>query len=167
LGDLVTLTVLTPPTLPALEAELQAAADAGQPFHVVHFDVHYIYDREHGLGGLCFEDPNEQDKLQQRASALVYADKLAEVIRDHRIPLAFLEACQSAQAETDPTASVAARLLEAGVTSVVAMSHSVLVETAPLSLLSIKPADGARGPGELAGNARCMNSARWTDHGCG
>ncbi|MBI1878364.1 MAG: CHAT domain-containing protein, partial [Chloroflexi bacterium] len=32
--------------------------------------------------------------------------------------------------ETDPTASVAARLLEEGVTSVVAMSHSVLVETA-------------------------------------
>ena len=44
-------------------------------------------------------------------------------MRDHRIPLVFLEACQSAQAEDDPTASVAAKLLEEGVTSVVAMSH--------------------------------------------
>lgn len=130
LGDLVTLTILSPPTLPALETALQAAADAGQPFHVVHFDGHGIYDREYGLGGLCFEDPKEQDKLQKRASALVYTDALAEVIHDHRIPLAFLEACQSAQAENDPTASVAAKLLEVGVTSVVTMSHSVLVETA-------------------------------------
>src|SRR5256885_15537823 len=61
---------------------------------------------------------------------LVHAEKLAEVIRDHRIPLVFLEACQSAKTEEDPTASVAAKLLEEGCTSVVAMSHSVLVETA-------------------------------------
>jgi tetratricopeptide (TPR) repeat protein len=52
------------------------------------------------------------------------------VLRDYRIPLVFLEACQTAQSEADPNASVAARLLEEGVTSVVAMSHSVLVETA-------------------------------------
>lgn len=130
LGELATLTVLTPPTLPALEAVLQKAADAGQPFHVVHFDGHGIYDREHGLGGLCFEDPKDLHKLQKRTSQLLYADALAAVIRDHRIPLVFLEACQSAQVENDPTASVAAKLLAEGVTSVVAMSHSVLVETA-------------------------------------
>jgi tetratricopeptide (TPR) repeat protein len=46
------------------------------------------------------------------------------------VPLIFLEACQTAQATADPMASVAARLLEGGVGSVVAMSHSVLVETA-------------------------------------
>jgi hypothetical protein len=46
------------------------------------------------------------------------------------VPLIFLEACQTAQATDDPMASVAARLLEEGVGSVVAMSHSVLVETA-------------------------------------
>jgi len=42
----------------------------------------------------------------------------------------FLEACQTAHAEETPTASVAACLLQQGVASVVAMSHSVLVETA-------------------------------------
>jgi hypothetical protein len=60
----------------------------------------------------------------------VTADKLAEVIRGHRVPLFFLEACQSAQAKMNPTASVAGKLLECGVASVAAMSHSVLVETA-------------------------------------
>jgi hypothetical protein len=52
------------------------------------------------------------------------------VIRGHRVPLFFLEACQTAQAAKDPTASVAGKLLENGVASVAAMSHTVLVETA-------------------------------------
>ena len=132
LGELVTVSVLTPPTFPALEEALQKAADANQPFDVVHFDGHGVYDQEHGLhglGALCFEDPNETEKLEKRKMQLVHAEKLAEVIRDHRIPLVFLEACESAKSEGDPTASVAAKLLEEGVTSIVAMSHSVLVET--------------------------------------
>jgi tetratricopeptide (TPR) repeat protein len=130
LGELATLTVLTPPTFPALEAALKQANAAKQPFDVMHFDGHGVYDHEHGLGALCFEDPKDANTLQQRAMDLIDAERLAAVIRDQRIPLIFLEACQSAQVEDDPTASVAAKLLEEGVTSVVAMSHSVLVETA-------------------------------------
>jgi tetratricopeptide (TPR) repeat protein len=130
LGELVELTILTPPTFPALEESLQRAADEEKPFDVIHFDGHGVYDRNVGLGGLCFEDPNETEKLEKRKMHLIHAEKLAEVIRDHRIPLVFLEACQSAKTEEDPTASVAAKLLEEGVTSVVAMSHSILVETA-------------------------------------
>ena len=130
LGELVTLTVLTPPTFPALEAALKQANENHQPFDVVHFDGHGVYDREHGLGALCFESPNDIHKLKRRAMELIDAEKLAGVIRNYRIPLIFLEACQSAQVADDPTASVAAKLLEEGVTSVVAMSHSVLVETA-------------------------------------
>ncbi|MEE8292718.1 MAG: CHAT domain-containing protein, partial [Candidatus Tectomicrobia bacterium] len=130
LGDLVKLTILTPPTFPALQQALQQAANEQRPFHVVHFDGHGVYDREHGLGALCFEDPQDSHKLQKRAMALIDAEELAGVIRDYRIPVVFLEACQSAKTEDDPTASVAAKLLEEGVTSVVAMSHSVLVETA-------------------------------------
>src|SRR5207253_2839695 len=49
---------------------------------------------------------------------------------NYRVPLVFLEACQTAMSEELPTASVAAKLLDEGVTSVVAMTHSVLVETA-------------------------------------
>ena len=130
LGELVELKILAPPTFPALEEALQKAAEAEKPFDVIHFDGHGVYDRKVGLGGLCFEDPNDTQKLEKRAMQLIHAKELAEVIRDHRIPLIFLEACQTAKIEKDPTASVAAKLLEEGVTSVVAMSHSILVETA-------------------------------------
>lgn len=129
LGDLARLTILQPPTYAALERALQDG-DEGKPFDIVHFDGHGVYDRRLGLGGLCFENPNDEEKLEGRTLDLVDAAKLAGLVRQHRIPLVFLEACQTAVAEVDPTASVAARLLEEGVTSVVAMSHSVLVETA-------------------------------------
>ncbi|WP_022953341.1 TIR domain-containing protein [Leucothrix mucor] len=147
LGDLVELTVLSPPTLPALEKELHRAREAKKPYHVLHFDGHGVYDRQFGLGALCFEHPQDDTLLEGRRSQLVYAkasqnsasanqtsappqSNLANLLKDFRIPLVFLEACQTAQTEADPNASVAASLLDEGVTSVVAMSHSVLVETA-------------------------------------
>ncbi|MCP5104293.1 MAG: TIR domain-containing protein, partial [bacterium] len=130
LGDMARLTVLSPPTFPALEEELKQARKAGTPYHVVHFDGHGVYRPDLGLGGLCFEDPGDGEKLEKRRSKIVDARELAAVIRDFRIPLFFLEACETAKAEEDPTASVAAALLDEGVASVVAMSHSVLVETA-------------------------------------
>jgi tetratricopeptide (TPR) repeat protein len=130
LGELAIVSVLAPPTFSALEDALHRAGECGEPFDVVHFDGHGIYDREHGLGALCFEDPNDAQQVDKRRMQLIHAEKLAEVIRDHRIPLVFLEACQTAKTEEDPTASVAAKLLEEGVASVIAMSHSVLVETA-------------------------------------
>ncbi len=129
LGELVVVTVLTPPTVAALERALQAASDAGKPFDVVHFDGHGVYDKNVGLGALCFEHPDDLEKLEKRKHESVDAERLAGIFRDHRVPLVFLEACQSA-AEENPTASVAAKVLQEGVTSVVAMSHSVLVETA-------------------------------------
>ena len=157
LGELVELTVLTPPTFPALQQALKRAADEKKPFDVVHFDGHGIFDREHGLGGLCFEAPQDTQKLQKRAMALVHAEELASVMRAHRIPLVFLDACQTAKTEEDPTASVAARLLEEGVTSVVAMSHSVLVETARRFVKAFyeELAQGARvGKAMLAGQQK-------------
>jgi tetratricopeptide (TPR) repeat protein len=130
LGELAQFKLLEPPTFAALEAELLRAADSGEPYHVVHFDGHGVYDRQHGLGMLCFEDPADVEKLEGRRSQLVDADEIARIVRDHRIPLFFFEACQTAKAVADPSASVAGRLLESGVASVAAMSHSVLVETA-------------------------------------
>ena len=128
LGALARLTVLQPPTYAELEKALQAAADRKEPFDVVHFDGHGVYDRQQGLGGLCFE-ALDGERPDERPLDLVYADRLAGLFRKHRIPLVFLDACQTA-VEATPTASVAAKLLDEGVTSVVAMSHSVLVETA-------------------------------------
>ena len=128
LDGLVELKLLDPPTFAALQEELDRTRE--KPYHIVHFDGHGVYSPDVGLGGLCFEHPGDTDKLEKRRHEVVYTDQLGPIMQDHRIPLFFLEACQTAQAEKDPTASVAAALLQQGVASVVAMSHSVLVETA-------------------------------------
>lgn len=130
LGELVRLTVLTSPTYVELQRALHEGVERGEPYDVVHFDGHGVYDRKLGLGGLCFESPTDQGKRDGRAVEFVDAVRLAGLFRQHRIPLVFLEACQTAMASTDPIASVAASLLDEGIASVVAMSHSVLVETA-------------------------------------
>ncbi len=128
-GGRVTIEFLDPPTLPALSEALARAHEAQTPYHVVHFDGHGVYDRRVGLGGLCFEDPQDAGQLENRRHATVYTNDLGPLLRDYRIPLVFLEACRSAQAE-QASESVAAELLKVGAASVVAMSHSVSVETA-------------------------------------
>ena len=130
LGELAELKLLSPPTLAALTKELNEAQQRCEPYHVVHFDGHGVYSQQTGLGALCFERAEDSGKIDQRRSDIVDATMLAEVMRDQRVPLFFLEACQTAVADKDPTSSVAGTLLQGGVASVVAMSHSVLVETA-------------------------------------
>ncbi len=130
LGELAEVSLLTPPTFKALGQELARARARHAAYHVVHFDGHGVYAPETGLGALCFEAEDAVEQLDGRGSRLIDAAELAEVMRDQRVPLFFLEACQSARAERDPTSSVAGRLLQGGVASVVAMSHAVLVETA-------------------------------------
>lgn len=172
LGDqLVQLTLLTPPTFPALQQALQQAEAQQQPFDVVHFDGHGVFDPEMGLGALCFEDPQTVSYLEQRATAFVDAKEIAAVIRDYRIPLVFLDACQTAKSEIDPSASVAAQLLEEGTTSVVAMSYTVFVATAARFVKAFYQAlaQGARvGQAMLAGQqALQSDSYRFNKTGVG
>ena len=129
LPGLVKIHVLSPPTLPALRTELERARTEKKPYHVIHFDGHGAFSRGVGLGGLCFENPEDTYKLEKRRHVTVFTSELGPLLRDHRIPLVFLEACQTAQAEK-ASESVASELLKVGVASVVAMSHSMLVETA-------------------------------------
>jgi tetratricopeptide (TPR) repeat protein len=136
LPGLVKLHVLNPPTLPALRMELERARNAGEPYHVVHFDGHGVYSKQVGLGGLCFEHQEDIGKLDERRHITVFTQDstehgtgLGSLLREHRVPIVFLEACQTAQAEK-ASESVASELLRVGVASVVAMTHSVLVETA-------------------------------------
>lgn len=128
--DLVKVDILHPPTFPALKAALKKAKEAGDPYEIVHFDGHGLFDRRVGLGALCFEDPRDSQKLGKRLLQLVHAQELAAELREYGVPLIYLDACQTAMAKEDPKASVAAKLLEEGVGSVVAMTHTVLVETA-------------------------------------
>ena len=165
LGDLVELTILNPPTLQALQSLL-----AKEHFHVLHFDGHGVYDLNQGLGALCFEKQAAASELG--ALDLVYADKLAALLREYRIPLVFLEACQTAQSDDAAVKSVAAALLQAGIVSVVAMTHSVLVVSAELFVGEFyrQLAQGQRiGEAMLAGQRALMtDSARFdNDRGDG
>jgi hypothetical protein len=128
LGGLVRLSVLETPTFPR-SCKSSITRQANKPYHVVHFDGHGAYSRAEGLGGLCFEDPASLAQSFNRRHKTVNTDELGPALAGYRIPLVFLEACQTAQAEA-AAGSVASALLKAGVASVVAMSHSVLVETA-------------------------------------
>jgi len=151
LGDLAEFKLLIPPTFAALEQELKR-----DKYHVIHFDGHGVYDRKCGLGELCFENSEDSGKLENRRSHLVPADQIAAVVRDHRVPLFFLDACQTAKTEAGPSASVAGKLLESGVASVAAMSHSVLVETTRRFVSEFYPAllSGKRvGQAMLAGQS--------------
>lgn len=93
LPGLVELEVLSPPTLGSLRTELERASGAGTPYQVVHFDGHGVYDRGVGLGGLCFEHPEDVGKLDNRRHQTIYTDALGPLLYQHRIPLVFLEAC--------------------------------------------------------------------------
>src|ERR1700752_1007838 len=128
LPGLVKIRILSPPTLAALRLELERARQEKKPYHVVHFDGHGVFSRKVGLGGLCFENPDDTGMLEKRRHVTVFTDELGPLLKDHRVPLVFLEACQTAQADK-ASESVASELLKVGVASVVAMSHSVLVET--------------------------------------
>ena len=75
LGGLVHIQVLSPATLPALREELDRARRAREPYHVVHFNGHGVYDRAVGLGGLCFEDPQDVGRLDKRRHATVFTER--------------------------------------------------------------------------------------------
>ncbi len=128
LGDLVELEVLEPPTFRTLEKKLELASQVGRPFHVVHFDGHGDFHPSSG-GRLVFEHPIDSGELWRRLGVRVTGDKLAKLLQRHRVPVVFLEACRSAHGGERPDASVAAKLLAGGVSSVIAMTHTVLVET--------------------------------------
>jgi len=122
LGDQVDVEFLYPPTLAALDRRLHDRA--APQVHVVHFDGHGVYDTRKGLGYLLFENA-------EHGQDLVDADRLGTLLVNTHVPLMALNACQSAaQQEADPYASVAARLIRAGVGSMLAMNYSVLVEAA-------------------------------------
>ncbi len=126
LGDLAELTVLQPPTVEAMVAELRSATAGERPYHIVHFDGHGLVD---GTGGLLFEHHDDADRLQRRP-LFFPATHLARALKRHRVPMVILQACRSAATDGDVSSSVAGCLSQGGVATVIAMSHRVLIETA-------------------------------------
>jgi hypothetical protein len=166
--DGLDLDVLRPPTFRRLGEVLLAAAKEGRPYHVVHFDGHGAYldaSQQAGQsadgtslagpvrpgrhGYLIFEDAASPTNQQ-----LVDGPALGDLLRTAQVPVAVLNACRSAYAESPPgpaqeaadavrdeaTAaardrvraygSLAAEVAEAGVPGVVAMQYNVYVVTA-------------------------------------
>ena len=113
----VDLVVLRPPTLDTLREVLAGAREAGEPFHVVHFDGHGALPGGHE--GLLI--------LERRMGGPhpVSASKMAVVLKDAGVPVVVLNACQSGAVGTELGASVATALIREGATSVVAMAYNV------------------------------------------
>ena len=127
----VTVDVLRPPTFDNLRKTLEKRRGY---YHIVHFDGHGGYGsvasdpaKYQGMEGqLVFEtDAAEAD--------LVGAEKLGQLLMRCGVPMMVLNACQSAMIDgqaDDPFASVAARLLKAGIPSIVAMGYSLYLSAA-------------------------------------
>ena len=115
-----------PPTLARLEEIVSKARKANRPFHIVHFDGHGTYLRHTGIGALAFEKDDATTRL-------VTGRDLGDLLARLDVPLVILEACRTADLSDKPVyGSVAPALLESGVGSVIAFSHSVHVKAARL-----------------------------------
>jgi tetratricopeptide (TPR) repeat protein len=130
------ITLLRRPTVKSLKKHLD---EHPTHYHVLHFDGHGGYLR-HG-GAVSEESPSSSgaqgylafESRDDLGPDWVPANHVSQLLRDHQIPTVVLDACQSGMvddAADDAFASVGASLLRAGVRSVVAMSHSVMVSGA-------------------------------------
>jgi hypothetical protein len=133
LGASVRIDFCRPPTLARMEEMLRDGQAGEQPYHMVHFDGHGTFLPEAQIGALCFEKPDDGSGASQ--TDLVRADRLGNLLAQHQIPLVVLEACRSATVgKTAVFRSVAPRLIQAGVGSVLSMGHAVHVEAARILL---------------------------------
>ena len=133
LGASVQIDFCRPPTLARMEEMLRDGQATGAPYHLVHFDGHGAFLPEAEIGALCFEKPD--DGSGASLTDFVRADRLGTLLAQHHIPLVVLEACRSATVgKTAVFRSVAPRLIQAGVGSVLSMGHAVHVEAAKILL---------------------------------
>ncbi len=135
LGDDVHVDFCRPPTLPRLEEMLSQARRDKAPYHLVHFDGHGTFLPDIELGALCFEKPDGATFLSEAKTDYVRADRLGDILATYKIPLIILEACRTGTiGKLAVFRAVAPRLIEAGVGSVISMSHAVHVEAARILL---------------------------------
>ena len=121
-----------PPTFSALKEALQRASAAGRQFHVVHFDGHGEFHQRAGTGFLLFE--NEKNGF---ATARIDANRFGDLLTEHSVPMVILEACKTSAAANSPVLNSTARtLLDSGITSVLAFSHSILAQASRLFMAS-------------------------------
>jgi tetratricopeptide (TPR) repeat protein len=162
-GVPVTVDLVRPGTWGALVEHLRAATERHGSgwYQVIHFDLHGAFSHYAPL-----EEARRQDRLLFAAGALapfagrrgflffeteqegkagpVAAEEVASLLAEHRVPVAVLNACQSAMQDASE-AGLAQRLAEAGVPTAVGMAYSVTVTAAAqaMPVLYGRIADGA------------------------
>ncbi|HYN20180.1 MAG TPA: CHAT domain-containing protein, partial [Thermoanaerobaculia bacterium] len=170
LGASVRVDFCRPPTLARMEEMLRDEQRAGDPYDLVHFDGHGTFLPQAQIGGLYFEKPDDGSGISK--ADLVLADRLGSLLASYDIPLVVLEACRSATVgKTAVFRSVAPRLIQAGVDSVLSMGHAVHVEAAK-RLLDRFYRELVRGTtiGQAVAEARkalLSSPARWIEPGPG
>jgi len=132
----VSVEMLRPPTFDQLRTHLHARPGY---YHIVHFDGHGGYGPGTSSDGFRLESAQGRLLFETETGAAdpVSADQLSVLLREYRIPIIVLNACQSAMidaAALDAFASVAAALQRAGVRSVVAMAYALYVSGARVFL---------------------------------
>lgn len=133
LGEDVRVDFCRPPTLAELEEMLSSARSRNEPYHIVHFDGHGTFLQKIELGALCFEKPD--GATTNSTTDFVRADRLGALLARYEIPLVILEACRTGTiGKVSVFRSVAPRLIEAGVGSVISMGFAVHVEAARVLL---------------------------------
>lgn len=170
LGASVQLDFCRPPTLARMGEMLREAQRTGDDYDVVHFDGHGTFLPQMQIGALCFEQAD--DGTGASKTDLVRADQLGNLLAQHKIPLVVLEACRSATVgKTLVFRSVAPRLIQAGVGSVLSMGHAVHVEAARILLDRFYRelvGGGTIGHAVAQGRSALSTSpARWLEYGPG
>jgi len=156
----VKIDVLRPGTYEALSRHLDAVKEEhGQGYyHIIHFDMHGSlasyqqlmqgaregsilfqtrygradYPAYEGYKAFLFFESSKPDQADP-----VEAQEIADLLLEHSIPIAILNACQSAKLTKDTEATVGSKMLEAGVQTVVAMGYSVTVSAAALMMTEL------------------------------
>jgi len=127
------VTVLRPPTFDTLRHHLRQRPAY---YHIVHFDGHGGYGPAESGGAVASTHlfRGYQGRLifetEDGKPDAITAEQVSALLREYRIPVMVLNACQSAMVDSraeDAFASVAAALLRAGIRSVVAMAYSLYV----------------------------------------
>jgi tetratricopeptide (TPR) repeat protein len=130
----VDLDVLRPPTRDEFQRALATAVDEGRPYHVVHFDGCRTFGSAPTgatAGQIRFDNQTRHKtylvfEAEGGGDDLVSVDQFALIVGQAKVPLVVLNARQSGMLDGGETlVDAASRLLESGVTSVVAMGYSV------------------------------------------
>jgi tetratricopeptide (TPR) repeat protein len=148
----VTIHLVRPGTWEALRNHLESVTEEHGSgwYQVIHFDLHGGFSEFADLkqlrkqGRLLFPaapvEPFEGrrpflffETTQKKKAGPVPAATVASLLAEHRIPVAVLNACQSAM-QVGSEASLALHLVQAGIPAAVGMAYSVTVSAAALAM---------------------------------